>query len=178
MLSGCHVNVSRAGVTMRCMARCLFSISLCAAIALVSCSPPTSSQKTVGARTSRLKNHITPADPSKYRSVVDARHWQNPYLMVRANGIDARPISPATESPKMAPTEVVAYLEKLPSIAWPYGLVVAVSENGLRAPGDDGPNQKKQRRIGTPSRGGWGEGGIVALGVVVRSVRSARYEIA
>jgi hypothetical protein len=37
----------------------------------------------------------------------------------------------------MSPAEVVAYLEKLPSIAWPYGLVVAVSENGLRAPGSN-----------------------------------------
>jgi len=40
------------------------------------------------------------------------------------------------------------------------------------------PNQKKQRKIRTPSRGGWGEGGIVTLGLVVRSVRSALYEIA
>ena len=37
----------------------------------------------------------------------------------------------------MSPADAVAYLEKLPSIAWPYGLVVAVQENGLRSPGDD-----------------------------------------
>ena len=37
----------------------------------------------------------------------------------------------------MSPQEVIAYLEKLPSVAWPYGLVIAVSENGVRAPGDD-----------------------------------------
>jgi len=37
----------------------------------------------------------------------------------------------------MSPGDVVAYLEKLPPIAWPYGLVVAVQENGLRNPGDD-----------------------------------------
>ena len=37
----------------------------------------------------------------------------------------------------MSPADVVAYLEKLPSIAWPYGLVVAVSENSVRARGDD-----------------------------------------
>lgn len=36
----------------------------------------------------------------------------------------------------MSPAEVVTYLEELPSIAWPYGLVVAVQENGVRAPGD------------------------------------------
>jgi hypothetical protein len=37
----------------------------------------------------------------------------------------------------MPPADVVAYLENLPSMAWPYGLVVAVQENGVRAPGDD-----------------------------------------
>ncbi len=57
--------------------------------------------------------------------------------MVRANGIDARPISASTEAPTMSPVDVVAYLEKLPTMAWPYGLVVAVAENGVRAPGDD-----------------------------------------
>jgi hypothetical protein len=31
----------------------------------------------------------------------------------------------------MSPPDIVAYLEKLPSMAWPYGLVVAVQENGI-----------------------------------------------
>jgi hypothetical protein len=84
-----------------------------------------------------LKSRIPPPDPNKYGSVRDARDWQNPYLMVQANGIDARPISPTTEAPTMSAVDVVAYLEKLPSMAWPYGLVVAVQENGVRAPGDD-----------------------------------------
>jgi hypothetical protein len=34
----------------------------------------------------------------------------------------------------MAPAEVLAYLEKLPSIEWPYGLVVGMQESGVRAP--------------------------------------------
>jgi myo-inositol-1-phosphate synthase len=47
----------------------------------------------------------------------------------------------------MSPTEVVAYLEKLPSIAWPYGLVVAVQENGLRAPGDDAASKRNKEEL-------------------------------
>jgi hypothetical protein len=47
----------------------------------------------------------------------------------------------------MSPTEVVAYLEKLPSIAWPYGLVVAAQENGLRAPGDDAPIKRNKEEL-------------------------------
>jgi len=84
--------------------------------------------------TSPLKNRVPPPDPNKYRSVRDARDWQNPYLVVHANGIDARPISAATEAPTMSPGDVVAYLENLPSIAWPYGLVVAVQETAVRPP--------------------------------------------
>jgi hypothetical protein len=119
------------------MTRNLLPAFLCAAIAFVSCSQPRSMQRVAETGATPLKNRIPPPDPNKYRSVRDARDWQNPFLMVRANGIDARPISPATESPTMSPADVVAYLEKLPSIAWPYGLVVAVQENGIRAPGDD-----------------------------------------
>jgi len=94
-------------------------------------------QKIANTATSPLKSRIPRPDLAKYRSIVDARDWQNPYLMVRATGIDVRPISAATETPTMSPQEVIAYLEKLPSVAWPYGLVIAVSENGVRAPGDD-----------------------------------------
>jgi len=95
----------------------------------------TSVQKVAESGTSTLKNRIPRADPNKYRSVRDARDWRNPYLVVQANGI--RPISAAPEAPSMAPAEVVAYLAKLPSKAWPYGLIVAVQENSLRSTGDD-----------------------------------------
>ena len=117
-----------------------------AAIALVSCSQPTT-LRTVADWNVTLKNRIPPADPAKYRSVADARDWQNPYLMVQAKGIDARPISAETETPTMSPADVVAYLEKLPSIAWPYGLVVAVQENGLRAPGDDARIKRNREEL-------------------------------
>jgi len=121
---------------MRCMkGRFLLPLSL--VIVLLSCSQPTTSQKPIDNGPSALKNRVPTADPSKYRSVRDARDWQNPYFVVYANGIDARPISAATEAARMSPAEVVGYLEKLPSIAWPYGLVVAVQEGGLRAPGDN-----------------------------------------
>jgi hypothetical protein len=132
---------------MRCMARRPFAAFLCAAIAFVSCSQPTNVQRVADTGTSALKNRIPPPDPNKYRSVRDARDWQNPYLMVRANGIDARPISAATETPTMSPADVVAYLEKLPSMAWPYGLVVAVQENGVRAPGDDARIKRNREKL-------------------------------
>ena len=139
------MNMQSNRAKMRSMPR-LAAYLLGAAIALVCCSQTTSLQPAAdgGKDRSALKNRIPPADPAKYRSVVDAREWQNPYLMVHAKGIDARPINAATETPTMAPADVISYLEKLPSIAWPYGLVVAVQENGVRAPGDD--SQIKRNR--------------------------------
>jgi hypothetical protein len=38
-------------------------------------------------------------------------------------------------------------LEKLPSIAWPYGLVVAVQENSLRNPGDNAPIKRNKEEL-------------------------------
>jgi len=104
-------------------------------------------QRVADAGTSPLKNRIPLPDPNKYRSVRDARDWQNPYLIVQANGIDARPISAATETPTMSPADVVAYLENLPPMAWPYGLVVAVQENGVRATGDDARIKRNREEL-------------------------------
>ena len=119
---------------MRYMDRSLLAAFLCAAIAFVSYSQPTSMQGV--ADTGSLKNRIPPPDVNKYRSVRESRDWQNPYLVVQANGIDARSLSATTKAPTMSAVDVLTYLEKLPPRAWPYGLVVAVQENGVRAPSD------------------------------------------
>jgi hypothetical protein len=132
---------------MRGMARSLLAAFMCAAIGFVSCSQPTSMQRVADTGASSLKNRIPPPDPAKYRSVMSWRDWQNPYLIVQANGIDVRPINAATEAPTMSPEEVVAYLEKLLSIAWPYGLVVAVQENGLLVPGDDARIKRNREEL-------------------------------
>jgi hypothetical protein len=150
---------------MRCMARSLLAAFLCAAIGFFSCPHPTSMQRVADTGTSPLKNRIPPPDPNMNRSFRDARDWQKPYLMVQANGIDARSISAATEAPIMSPADVVLYLEKLPSMTWPYGLVVAVQENGVRAPGDDvriKRNREELVRLLEKSRG---KSGLVAFNV-------------
>jgi hypothetical protein len=134
-------------VTMRPMGRGQLAAVLCGAFALLSCSVPANTQRATDAGKLSLKARIPRPDVNAYRSVLDARNWQNPYLTVGREGVSARPISAATEAPIMQPSEVVQYLEKLPSIAWPYGLVVAVQENGLRAPGDDAPIKKNREEL-------------------------------
>ncbi len=142
-----HISVTRIGFTKRGMMRRLHSICLCLTIAMVSYSLPIGAQKPVDTTKSTLKKRVPPADPTKYHSVRDARDSQNPYLVVHANGIDALPTNAATEAPRMSPAEVVGYLEKLPSIAWPYGLVVVVQESGVRGPAHDAQIRKNREEL-------------------------------
>ena len=132
---------------MRYMDRKLLAVLLGAAIAFVSCSQPKSMQNVANIGASPLKKRIPHPHANKSDRIRDARDGQNPYLMANRNEIDARPISAATGAATMSPTEVLAYLKKLPSIAWPYGLVVAVQENGLRAPGDDAPIKRNKEEL-------------------------------
>jgi hypothetical protein len=131
---------------MRSMPR-LAAYLLGVAIALVYCSQTPSLQTAAHTSTSTLKNRIPPADPAKYRSIADSQQWRNPYLIVQAKGIDPWSMNPATKIPTMSPADAVAYLEKLPSSAWPYGLVVAVQENGVRGSGDDAPIKRNREEL-------------------------------
>ena len=90
-----------------------------------------------GAKPSHLKNHVPEADRKSFRPVLDARDWKNPYLMVRRDGIEVRTTGVDTSAPTMPVKSVVPFLEMLPKTAWPYGLVVAVQENGVRSGDDD-----------------------------------------
>lgn len=115
--------------------RTLLIVSLWAAFNIAACSHSATVPKVTGTNLSPLKNRISSPDPSKYRSIKDAYNWLNPYLIVETSGIQARPIRGNPDIQTMSPQEAVAYLEQLPSTAWPYGLVVAVQENGVRAVG-------------------------------------------
>ena len=80
---------------------------------------------------------IPPADPKKYREVSgDYRNWQNPYLIIRKDGVGLLDV--ANDEQRLIKLEdLTQALAQLPPSAWPYGRVVAVQENGVRATGDD-----------------------------------------
>ena len=71
-------------------------------------------------------------DPSKYPRVSDMSHWQNPYLLVREDGIGFVDLS-NREIHMLKPEQIPAKLVSLPSSAWPYGRVVMVAENVPKA---------------------------------------------
>ncbi|MFZ0301397.1 MAG: carboxypeptidase-like regulatory domain-containing protein [Terracidiphilus sp.] len=78
-----------------------------------------------------LTARIPSADPKKYQGIHDGKDWRNPYLIVRADGIEIA--GTAREGSPIPVESVAAALEGLPDSAWPYGLVVAVRENGVGA---------------------------------------------
>ena len=114
------------------------------AVLLISCSAPQ------GPDTAALEASaaarilaIPPASPEKYRGMIDMKGWQNPYLIIKADGV-ALLDTGNHEERLLKPAEVTQALAKLPPSAWPYGRVVAVTENGVRAAGDDVPIRKNR----------------------------------
>ena len=70
---------------------------------------------------------IPAADPSKYAKFRELSGWQNPYLVVREDGIGFVDLS-NNEIRILKPDEIPAQLTSLPLSAWPYGRVVLVAE--------------------------------------------------
>jgi hypothetical protein len=117
------------------------------AVLLISCSAPQ------GPATAALEASaaarilaIPPASPEKYRGMIDMKGWQNPYLIIKADGV-ALLDAGNHEERLLKPAEVTQALAKLPPSAWPYGRVVAVTENGVRAAGDDVPIRKNRAMV-------------------------------
>ena len=76
-----------------------------------------------------LQSRIPKPDPKKYHAIQDGKDWKNPELVVRPEGIEVVGITPAGRA---IPAESVPdKLEHLPDSAWPYGLIVMVSDAGI-----------------------------------------------
>ena len=93
---------------------------------LVACSKPQPPEPGVTVRPTGLES-IPEADPSKYPSLRKMASWQNPYLVIREDGIGRVDLS-NREIHMLKPEGIPAELVSLPAGAWPYGRVVLVAE--------------------------------------------------
>jgi hypothetical protein len=86
-----------------------------------------------------LDSRIGAPDRKKWQAVRDAKDWRNPYLVIRANGVEL--VSRSSPRRFLQVNELRRNLTALPLDAWSYGRVVAVQEAGLRAADgrDDAP---------------------------------------
>jgi hypothetical protein len=80
------------------------------------------------------------------RSLAKTKAWRNPYLIVRADGVAL--LDPDDHLERiLKPEELTQTLGNLPPSAWPYGRVVAVTENGVRSSADDDVKIRKNRAV-------------------------------
>lgn len=82
-------------------------------------------------QTGRMNPRIGPSAPERYKSIRDAKDWENPYLVIRRDGIEV--IALASGRKTVAAADLEQTLIELPLTAWPYGRVVALQEIGVRA---------------------------------------------
>jgi hypothetical protein len=93
-------------------------------IVLASCSSQPDTQPDPDAMV--VLQNIPPAIPAKYADLREKKNWQNPYLVVRADGVGLLTGVTANQEQILKPEEVLTVLAHLPPSAWPYGRVAAI----------------------------------------------------
>jgi hypothetical protein len=79
---------------------------------------------------------IPAVDRSTYRLPRDLNNWQNPYLIVRSDGVGLLDLA-NNQIHIFNADEVPDALAKLPTTAWPYGRIVAIAEAAAAGDSED-----------------------------------------
>ena len=117
--------------------------------ALVACSKPPQPDASTASQVRQPTGleRIPLPDPIKYPPVRNMSGWQNPYLIVREDGIGFLDLS-NREIHLLTQEEVPAELVALPLSAWPYGRVVLVAQAIPKNPSaDTKANLRKNRAL-------------------------------
>ncbi len=122
--------------------------------ALVACSSKAASAPDPAA----LLQAIPPADQAKYAQIQDMKAWRNPYLIIRSDGVTLFDAADSAEI-LIKPDDVLTVLSRLPASYWPYGRVVAATENSARTSKQDGVAIRRNKGI----VGGMLEGAHIAV---------------
>jgi len=89
---------------------------------------------------------IPAADSAKYERIHDMKTWRNPYLIVRPDGVALLDVADSAEI-RLKPSELLPALAALPATNWPYGRVVAATENSAKASEQDGVAIRRNKGI-------------------------------
>ena len=104
---------------------------------------------------------IAAADPAKYPSTHEPKHWSNPYLVIRPDAVGLLTRVTANEEQILKPEEVLSALARLPASAWPYGRAVAILV-------DEKPTSSEQDKIALRRNRGIVEGDLESAHVAIR----------
>ena len=116
---------------------------LIVAMILTGCSRQPESQ---GPSPQAVLQAIPAPDSAKYDSIRDMKNWRNPYLIVRPDGVALFDVADSAEI-VLKPNELLPELAKLPASNWPYGRVVAATENSTRGSEQDAVAIRKNKGI-------------------------------
>lgn len=83
-----------------------------------------------------LLQAIPAANSAQFERIHDMRTWRNPYLIVRTDGVALLDAADSAEI-RLKPAELLPALAALPASNWPYGRVVAATENSARSSEQD-----------------------------------------
>ena len=121
------------GLTLQGLTQTIITVILVGA--LVACSKPPETPAAAGPAQPTGLESIPMADPSKFPPISKMSGWQNPYLVVREDGIGFVDLS-NREVHILKVEEIPAELVSLPSSAWPYGRVVLVTQAVPKSPSE------------------------------------------
>lgn len=93
-----------------------------------------------------LLQAIPAADLAQVERIHDMKTWRNPYLIVRPDGVALLDAADSAEI-KLKPDELLPALAALPASNWPLGRVVAATEGGASASGQDGAALRRIKGI-------------------------------
>jgi hypothetical protein len=79
-----------------------------------------------------LNSKIPAAIHAKYQNIQDARHWRNPRITIRADGVEVASGAIRGGRRVVLVEELRGLLVRLPIKAWPYGRVILATDIGLR----------------------------------------------
>ena len=83
-----------------------------------------------------LLQAIPAANSAQFERIHDMRTWRNPYLIVRPDGVALLDAADSAEI-RLKPAELLPALAALPASNWPYGRVVAATENSTKSSEQD-----------------------------------------
>jgi len=112
-------------------------------ISLVSCSQQNAAQPPAP---DVVLQAIPAADSAKIERIHDMKGWRNPYLIVRPDGVALLDVADSAEI-RLKPSELLPALAALPAANWPYGRVVAATENSANASEQDGVAIRRNKGI-------------------------------
>jgi hypothetical protein len=109
------------------MRRSYLMFAILAIVLWIGCQRPPNNPSSSGPSAEVRLQAIPDPDSSKYERGQYSRIWENPFLIIRKDGIALVDLR-NNEERILKPEEVLDALAKLPASTWPYGRVLAVQE--------------------------------------------------